>query len=335
MTTAAATTETEPASGAAIMRERLVGDLERLGVRPGDHLGLGISFRSIGGVAGGPETLIDALLEAVGPDGTLMIPVFTQRFPKTVTASGRVERVFDPARTPAYTGIVSEALRRRPGALRSRHPVCSVGALGRLARQLTEGHDAHAPAYLPYSSLADCGGKMLCIGIGDSLVAFRHQAQYLAGLLDVVPLRRRSRYRDEAGRIRTFVRRDDGGCVRRLPELVAELRDRGLVTDGKIGEADAVLVPAGESLRVMTELLQEAPARNLCGDWSCLWCRELERRLDLYGAIESPRVFQRYRAVAGMTGLVNRVRLAYARVDSPYTRMIGYPIRAARRLLRG
>ncbi len=333
-TSAAGTTGSEVSHGATITRERLIRDLERLGIQPGDHLGLGISFRSIGSVAGGPDTLINALLEAVGPDGTIMIPAFTPLFPRTITASGRVERVFDPAWTPAYTGIVSETLRQRRGALRSRHPVCSVIADGQLARQLTEGHDADAPACLPYSRLADCGGKVLCIGIGDNLVAFRHQAQYLAGLLDVVPFRRRSRVRDEAGRIRTYVRRDESGCVRKLPDLVAVLRERGLVANGKIGEADAVLVQAREGLRVMTEILRDAPVRNLCGVWSCLWCRELERRLDLYGAIKNPRFFQRHRAVAWLTGLVNRVRLACANIDRPYTQIFERAIRAPRRLLR-
>ncbi len=321
-------------SARTITRDRLVDDLRRLGIQPGDHLGLGISFRSIGRVADGPDTLIDALLEAVGPDGTIMIPAFTQLFPRTITATGRVEYIFDPARTPAYTGLVPETLRQRRDAIRSRHPVCSVAALGRLARQLTDGHDADAPAYLPYSRLAGCGGKILFIGIGDNLVGFRHEAQYLAGLLEIVPFRRRSRYRDDEGRIRTFVGRFEDGCYRKLPGLAADLRERGLVTDGRIGDADAVLLPAEESLLVMTEILLHAPERNLCGVWSCLWCRELERRLALYGAIETPRFFQKHRTIAWLLGLVNRVRLAYARVDARYTRIIELPIRAARRLLR-
>ncbi len=321
-------------SGRTITRDRLVDDLRRLGIQPGDHLGLGISFRSIGRVADGPETLIDALLEAVGPDGTIMIPAFTQLFPRTITATGRVEYVFDPARTPAYTGLVPETLRRRRDAIRSRHPVCSIAALGRLARQLTEGHDADAPAYLPYSRLAGCGGKLLFIGIGERMPGFNHEAQYLAGLLEIVPFRRRSRYRDGEGRIRTFVWRDEGGCFVGLWDLNPDLRELGLVTDGKIGEADAVLLPAEQSLLVMTEILRQTPARNLCGVWSCLWCRELERRLDLYGAIENPRFFQKHRTVAWLLGRVNRVRLAYANVNARCRRIIALPMRAARRLLR-
>ncbi len=334
MTTEVASDGNAASRGTTATQERLIRDLRRLGVQPGDHLGLGVSFRSIGGVAGGPDGLVDALLAAVGPDGTLLIPAFTQLFPKTVTAAGRVEHVFDPARTPCYTGIVSETMRHRSGALRSRHPACSVVALGRCARQLTEGHDADAPSYLPYSRLADCGGKMLCIGIGDRLVAFNHQAQYLAGLLDIVPFRRRSRYRDDAGRICTFVWRDEGGCFSKLPDLTSVLRNRGLVSDGKIGDADAVLVPAAEGLEVMTEILRAEPERNLCAAWSCLWCRELERRLDLYGANADPRLFQRNRAVARLSGLINAARLAYANVDVRYRRIIELPKRVLRRLLR-
>lgn len=324
----------EASSGATVTRERLVSDLKRLGIRRGDHLGLGISFRSIGRVQGGPDTLIDALMDVVGSGGTIMIPAFTLQFPPTKTASGGVAHVFDPVRTPAYTGIVPETLRQRREALRSRHPVCSVVALGRLAQELTKGHDAEGPYYQPYSRLADFGGKILCIGIGDNLVAFRHEAQYLAGLLDVVPFRHKTRYRDDAGRIKTFVRRGGRACTRKLPDLVTVLREQGLVTDGEVGEADTVLVPARESLRVMIEHLRRTPERFLCEAWSCLWCREVERRLDLYSAIENPKFFQKHRTVAWLTGVINRVRLAYANIDVRYTRIFKRSYRAARRFLR-
>ena len=44
-----------------ISKQRIVKDLNAIGVNSGDHLSLGISFKSIGFVTGGPETLVDAV----------------------------------------------------------------------------------------------------------------------------------------------------------------------------------------------------------------------------------------------------------------------------------
>jgi len=56
-------------------------------------------------------------------------------------------------------------------------------------------------------------------------------------------------------------------------------------------------------------MLKKNPALNLCHDISCLWCRELERRLDLYARIEHPAYFQRNRLIRSALALINRFRL--------------------------
>ncbi len=224
-------------------------------------------------VVGGPETLIDALLETVGPEGTIMMNTFTEFFYPTEVELEMVDYVFDVESTGANTGIIPETFRKRDDGVRSRHPTFSVAAIGKMAEFLTEGHDETADAYLPFSKLSEINGKYLAIGIGDRLVGFRHQAQHLAGLLDVVPWRRCVRYKTRGGEIKIFTLKDRGGCVKRLSELVSHLRKIGLVRDGKIGMASAVLVSAKESLAVMAELLIHNPSINLCDSVWCLWCR--------------------------------------------------------------
>ena len=302
----------------AITEDRIEEDLRRLGVGDGDHVGLGISFRKIGHVRGGPQTFIRAIMTVVGPMGTIMIPSYSTGRTRMDDGENRRETHFDPERTPAYTGIVPETLRQHESAVRSRHPRCSVVALGRQARFLTESHDPYAPAYAPYSRLAECKGKVLSIGIGDHLVGFRHEAQNLAGLLDVVPLRSRMRFLAEDGHIGTAVRRDPGGCATRLPKLTKNLREMGLVTDGKIGDAEAVLVDAEKGLQALTQLLMTDPTLNLCDRVSCLWCRELERRMDLYKRIENPQIFQTNKTARLLISLVNQGRLIARNVRHEY-----------------
>jgi aminoglycoside 3-N-acetyltransferase len=283
----------------------IVKDLKALGVSEGDHLGIGLSFKSIGPVEGGPETLIDAFIESVGPNGTIMMPSYTRFFPLSKIQSGKVNYIFDYKTTEGITGIIPELLRKRKESIRSRHPTNSVTAIGKAAEYLTKEHNENAMAYMPYSKLTDINGKILCIGIGDRLVGIRHEAQFLAGLLDIIPYKIGVQYKDANDNIRLFIRKDKGGCTTRLPEFTSILKKAGMVKEGKIGAAHSLLIPAHNILDVMIDMLKKNPTLNLCRDALCLWCREIERRLNLYSKIEDPAYFQKYRFVRNTLALIN------------------------------
>jgi aminoglycoside N3'-acetyltransferase len=221
---------------------------------------------------------------------------------------GKDDAVFATASTPADTGIFAETVRKHPDAIRSRHPTCSVAAIGRLARFLTQGHDHRSRAFLPYTRLAAAGGKILSIGIGDKLAGFRHEAQALAGLLTVVPWKLGCRFVDEHGAVRIFIPEDFPSCVKRLHELVPPLRAKGIVTDGQVGRAGAVTVPAEDALIMMTEMLKSHPESYLCEDFRCLWCREVERRMGLYSRLENRRWFQKNPLAIAMIAVANWLR---------------------------
>ncbi len=292
-----------------LTRQQLVQQLAVSGVCPGDHVAVGMSFKAIGPVEGGAGELIEALLEAVGPSGTIMVNTYTEHFGLSRIRTGRIDYVFDYRTTPCNTGLIPEMIRQRPDALRSRHPVTSVAAIGARARYLTEGHGVNAPAYSPYSRLAEIEGKYLSIGIGKRLVGFRHEAQYHAGLLGVVPKKLGVHYLDDDGVTREFVNREPPGCVTTLGLLVDHLESLGLVREGRLGLATTRMVPAHEALVAMTELLKARPAINLCDRVSCLWCRELERRLGLYEQLETRRYFQKYRPVIAVLAFLNWLRM--------------------------
>ncbi|WP_238314740.1 AAC(3) family N-acetyltransferase, partial [Methylobacterium crusticola] len=65
-----------------IGRKELVRDLRRLGVTPGMDLMVHSSLSAIDFVEGGAETVVDALLQAVGKRGTLLAPSFNHRAAK-------------------------------------------------------------------------------------------------------------------------------------------------------------------------------------------------------------------------------------------------------------
>jgi len=82
------------------------------------------SLSSLGCVEGGADAVIDALLDVLGPGGTLVVPTLTG----TESLSAENPPRYDPDATPCWTGRVPETLRRRPGAMRSLHPTHSVAA---------------------------------------------------------------------------------------------------------------------------------------------------------------------------------------------------------------
>jgi len=57
--------------------ESLSSDLRALGVRPGDLVLAHSSASNLGFVVGGAQAIVQALLDVIGPDGTLVVPAHT------------------------------------------------------------------------------------------------------------------------------------------------------------------------------------------------------------------------------------------------------------------
>ena len=134
-----------------------------LGVRRGEVLLVHSSLRSLGPLAGGAEAVIAGLVEALGPDGTLLMPALSYASVTPANPS------FDVRTTPSCVGALPEYFRTRPGTLRSIHPTHSVCASGRLASDLVSGHALDSTPcgpHSPFSLLPGLGGQILLLGCG-------------------------------------------------------------------------------------------------------------------------------------------------------------------------
>lgn len=190
----AARTPFDPAD-TPITRRTLADDLRRLGMEPGAVVLVHAALSKLGWVFGKTQAVIEALLDAVGPDGTIMMPTHTgdltdpalYRNPPVPAHWIDVVRAempaFDPARTPSrLMGALAEHFRRWPGALRSDHPYGSFAAVGPAAPALTEGHaleDAFGEAS-PIGALNRLGGQVLLLGVGHGNDTSLHLAEYRA-----------------------------------------------------------------------------------------------------------------------------------------------------------
>jgi aminoglycoside 3-N-acetyltransferase len=292
-----------------ITKECLISDLKEMGLKQGDHVSIASALSKVGHIEGGAQAFIDALREVIGPRGTIMVNTYTSGFYIYQIDAANKSPPFDFQTTPSVSGIISETVRISPQAKRSQHPMSSVAAIGPKAGFLTDGHGPNAPARLPYSRLAEIDGKSLFIGLGNNLVALRHEAQYKAGLMDAVHIEACINYVDEDGQIQLFRGTDVTACTRALPRLVPIMMQQGMVKEGTIGNARSILVYTKAALDLMTQMLQKDPTLNLCDNIACLWCRELERKMSLYKKIKNPRPFQKNILWIELLTLINRHRL--------------------------
>ncbi len=143
--------------------QSLINDLNKLGIQKGDNLLVHVSFRSLGKIDGGPETVISSLMESIGENGTLLMPALSY---ETVTEN---QPVFNLNKTPSCVGALTEYFRQRKGTLRSLHPTHSISAYGKKAEFFIKNHERDStPAgpNSPLSKLKDENGKILFIGCG-------------------------------------------------------------------------------------------------------------------------------------------------------------------------
>ncbi len=148
---------------------RLASDLVSLGVRRGMDLIVHSSLKSIGPVWGGADAVVDAILSALGPMGTLLAPTFNHH----------LARVFNPLTTPTTDGAIPEAVWRRADAKRSMHPSHSIAAIGPGADDYLRDHLTHgvwAPES-PIGRLIEASGFILSIGVGHDRSTAYHLAE--------------------------------------------------------------------------------------------------------------------------------------------------------------
>lgn len=154
-----------------IVRDQLLD----LGVQPGGVLIVHTSFRETGPIEGGPGGLIEALRQALGHGGTLVMPSMTYDD----------DNPFDPGQTPCLDelGVVADTFWRQPGVLRSDSPH-SFAAIGDCAGTVTKPHPVEVPhgPDSPVGHVLRLDGQVLLLGVGHDSNTTIHLAENVAGV---------------------------------------------------------------------------------------------------------------------------------------------------------
>ena len=254
--------------GQPVTRRRLASDLRELGLGDGELVLLHASLSSLGWVCGGEHALLLALLDVVGPDGTLIVA--TQTSYNSDPAEWEAPPVpaswweticdempaFDPARSPSRgMGRVAELLRSWPGAHRSAHPSVSFSGIGPMAEELLREHPLDNPLgeASPLGALYAADADVLLLGCGyESCTAF-HLAEHRAGVRE-----------PETAHAAAFVEGDRQWLAYEqiaydsdeFPELGVSFERERPVARARVGEADGRLFGLRSAVDFATEALR-------------------------------------------------------------------------------
>lgn len=151
--------------GKIISEQDLINALRENGLSNGSVAMVHSSLSKLGNVEGGAPTVIRALLEVLGDDGTLVMPSFpalgyTYDYLRTNPA-------FDVRHTPSRMGVVTETFRKIKGVKRSLHPTDPVCAIGKETKYLLKGHFLQPTPYnenSPFYKLILLKGKIVLLG---------------------------------------------------------------------------------------------------------------------------------------------------------------------------
>ena len=250
-------------------RASLAADLRAIGVEPGDAVLAHAALRQVGRVIGGPDMILAAMQDVVGPAGTILGYTDWQLedFGRDYLEFREHVPPFDPRRSRSTrdNGFWPELVRTTPGACRSGNPGASMAAIGGRAAWFTADHalDYGYGPQSPLGKLVQARGKVLMLGATLDHMTLLHHAEHLANF----PNKRVKRYEapllvDGVPTWRWFEEFDTSNAPDGMPEdYFATIIEAFLATGegrrGVIGEAGSVLVPADAMVVFAVQWMEE------------------------------------------------------------------------------
>lgn len=155
----------------------LTDGFRSLGLGKGMKVMVHSSLSSFGYVEGGADTVIDALMEVLTEEGTLMMPSFNHEAPY------RAGKIYDVHETPTTNGIIPDTFWRRQGVYRSINPTHAFAAWGKNAAYYTMDHRKSSAMGedSPLDRLKKDGGYCLLLGVDYTRNTFHHHVETCEG----------------------------------------------------------------------------------------------------------------------------------------------------------
>jgi aminoglycoside 3-N-acetyltransferase len=248
-----------------VSKEDIKAGLMKLSLKKGDSVGIHSSLSKFGYVEDGADAVIDALLEVVGEEGTIVMPTHSanlveiKRTPEEIAIGVLwIYKIqpYDPKETPCTTGTIPETFRKRKDATRSLDPVHSLAAIGLKAEEIIEA--GRSGVLEGWQKLLELNGYILLMGVGLEVCTAMHLAEkrvrfprYLMEKLTppkwFVEKYPSDKWESDFGPYPDFAKLEEP-CIK-----------RGIMKTVKVGEATVKLVRLRELIDLYTEYLTNNP----------------------------------------------------------------------------
>lgn len=231
----------------------LARGLRALGVQPGMALEVHCSLGQLGHMQGGADAVIDALMEAVGAEGAIVMPSF--RLSRGVALSEEDRRlgltskirILAEDEGPSAMGIVADTFRKRAD-VRTGSGIFRVSAWGKDA-------DKHAAGF---QRIIAHGGYALLLGVDIYSLSAMHYVE------DVLPQAIRDRFRPSEEALAKYPEAQwmiEAWSPPAKPwyTIQDEAYEKGLITDGLIGNAKCMFFQVQPVIELYRQALLTRP----------------------------------------------------------------------------
>lgn len=241
----------------AVTSEQIKTKLADIGIRRGDGLLVHSAIQYLGKPVAGPQIYLDAILEALGAEGTLAAPTFNFEFAKG--------QPYDPLQTPSIgMGVFSELVRINPLARRTLHPMQSISIIGCHRDELTALDTPCAfDSGSAFERMLELDFKLLLLGAEIQAASMVHYCEQRASvpyrlwknfdgtvIIDDVPEKRT---------YRMFVRDLQINPELELLPIERKLRERGQWSETALNYGKIAMCTLKDFVAVTDELLQADP----------------------------------------------------------------------------
>ncbi|MBI5643638.1 MAG: AAC(3) family N-acetyltransferase [Deltaproteobacteria bacterium] len=242
--------------------ESLKAKLRGMGIKETDTLLVHSNSNPESGFKGAPADVANALTELVGIKGNLLmvsIPFRGSAYDHLMKG-----KTFHRDKTISMMGLITEIFRRKKGVLRSLHPTHPVLAFGKDSEWIVSGHEEcryPCGAGSPFDKFRQLGGKILFYDVDFGAITFFHYVEDITR--DNLPFKVYDdklfsvKAHDGKGErvIETYAFNKD--IVRNARKLEDEMKKKGLVKYGRIGNSRLILADSSDVVACHTAMVAE------------------------------------------------------------------------------
>lgn len=243
-----------------LTRREIADGLKALGLERGACVEVHSSLSSLGDVEGGALTVIQALMDTVGEEGTIVMPAYRVTPPLPFSDEERrkgivakVRFLDEDADEKTGMGVIADTFRKLPGTCLGKgiHRVCAWGHNAKLHSQ-------------GYTYLLSVDGWVLLMGVGIDRCSCMHQAEDKIGVPDVIseyfeiPEDIRRQYPDT----HWYIQYNDprrGPPVNAWEKVRVEAERRGFIRRRRIGQAECLFFKAQPVVAIYENWLRKDP----------------------------------------------------------------------------